>query len=492
LLSAKQIISTLRDANALRPAASAADVGDGADATDTVQGGDAAKDYEKRLVSLVLYKATIQTYAVALNAILDQTLEVGRHIWYWEDVLYSRRIPVLGLKATGPVGLYAYWIQTAPSRIYSWGGSVLKDVRQRRGGDLGLSAGWKKFYGLVKEVVRDKSLADLHRRAVWLSPIARARNDVEEKRKELKRLRDVGSNAIGYLLGEGLSALGESVHRHEVISASTSDAALRKSVALLESVMSVLDVGEEVDQESGVDVESFEDRIRSLTKHADNEFWATTSGLDAENEVAVRLQTILSTSLVQYGTSSKQRLALYGQPSRMTRYWLPIVVVLLSSTTLLRIFVNKRESIITWIREFGATVKSFWENWILEPGRKILGTIRHDEGSEIAIMSKGSLEGDRESLERMVVEFAVDTNSSLTGSKLNDAQILDIRTKIREGDLTPVLKAYEKDLQRPVMGAIRGNLIRALLIQIQKTKVDVEVAMGGIDSLLKSQELVFG
>ncbi|KAI6861670.1 hypothetical protein KC318_g20597 [Hortaea werneckii] len=42
------------------------------------------------------------------------------------------------------------------------------------------------------------------------------------------------------------------------------------------------------------------------------------------------------------------------------------------------------------------------------------------------------------------------------------------------------------------MGSLRGNLIRALLIQIQKTKVDVEVAMGGIDSLLKSQELVFG
>jgi nuclear-control-of-ATPase protein 2 len=42
------------------------------------------------------------------------------------------------------------------------------------------------------------------------------------------------------------------------------------------------------------------------------------------------------------------------------------------------------------------------------------------------------------------------------------------------------------------MGALRGNLVRALLIQIQKTKVDVEIAMGGIDSLLKSQELLIG
>jgi nuclear-control-of-ATPase protein 2 len=42
------------------------------------------------------------------------------------------------------------------------------------------------------------------------------------------------------------------------------------------------------------------------------------------------------------------------------------------------------------------------------------------------------------------------------------------------------------------MGAVRGDLVRSLLIQVQKTKVDLEVAMTGIDSLLKSQELVFG
>jgi nuclear-control-of-ATPase protein 2 len=87
----------------------------------------------------------------------------------------------------------------------------------------------------------------------------------------------------------------------------------------------------------------------------------------------------------------------------------------------------------------------------------------------------------------MVVEFAVDNTGNL-----NDTQIQELKAKVREGDLTPVLMAYEKDMKKPFFGAVKGNLIRALLIQIQKTKVDVEVAMGGIDSLLKSQELVFG
>lgn len=104
-------------------------------------------------------------------------------------------------------------------------------------------------------------------------------------------------------------------------------------------------------------------------------------------------------------------------------------------------------------------------------------------------MSKRSLEGDRASLERMVVDFAI---ANPENGPLNESDIAMIRSRVREGDLTPVLKAYEKDMQSPIMGSLRGNLVRTLLIQIQKTKVDVEVAMSGIDSILKSQELLFG
>jgi nuclear-control-of-ATPase protein 2 len=139
------------------------------------------------------------------------------------------------------------------------------------------------------------------------------------------------------------------------------------------------------------------------------------------------------------------------------------------------------------VRELGQTCVDFWNNWVVDPVKNIIGTIRHDESSEVAIMSKRSLEGDRSSLERMVVEFARDEDRNLTSE-----QISDIRVKVQEGDLTPVLKAYERDMAKPFIGAVRGNLIRALLVQIQKTKVDVEVAIGGIDSLLKSQQLVFG
>jgi nuclear-control-of-ATPase protein 2 len=92
----------------------------------------------------------------------------------------------------------------------------------------------------------------------------------------------------------------------------------------------------------------------------------------------------------------------------------------------------------------------------------------------------------------MVVDFAIDNPVDGSKATLSQSDIADLRMKVKEGDLTSVLKTYEKDLKNPFMGSVRGDLIRAVLIQVQKTKVDVEVAIGGIDALLKSQELVFG
>lgn len=62
---------------------------------------------------------------------------------------------------------------------------------------------------------------------------------------------------------------------------------------------------------------------------------------------------------------------------------------------------------------------------------------------------------------------------SLSADKLrfNEVQLAELSSKIREGDLTPVLKIYEEDIKSPLKNALTGTLVRSLLIQIQKTKV---------------------
>jgi len=260
-----------------------------------------------------------------------------------------------------------------------------------------------------------------------------------------------------------------------------------KSIALMDAV--ILNVND-----AELSVDKFDDSVAATTQ--DDHYYELhepsgerTAMALKPADVATRLNNLLTHALPGYSANFQATVRENGRPSRLIRYWLPVTVALISSTTVLRIFVNRKEEILTWIREFGQTVIDFWTNWVVEPSKKVIGTIRHDENSEVSIMSKRSLESDRESLERMVVDFAVEHPE---GPALNETQIADVRAKVREGDLTPVLKAFEKDLKSPVRGAIMGNLASSLLIQVQKTKVDVEVAMSGIDSILKSQELLFG
>lgn len=209
--------------------------------------------------------------------------------------------------------------------------------------------------------------------------------------------------------------------------------------------------------------------------------------------LARRLLRIIDRTMPEHFDAMRTLAQANGPPSRAVRYWLPAVVGVLSSTTLLRILINRKAEIVDWISNCGATVRDFWFNWIVEPTQKVIRTIRHDETSEIAIMSRDSLKADRESLERMVVDFVMDKpHFAVEAPSISEAQIAEIRSKVAEGDVTPVLRAYEKDLKSTIVGAVRGDLVRSLLIRVQKTKVDLEVAMTGIDSLLKSQELVFG
>ncbi|KAF2487628.1 ATP synthase regulation protein NCA2-domain-containing protein [Neohortaea acidophila] len=456
----------------------------------------AEKDvFETELEWLLASKATTLVYGLAIEIILNSTVKIADDLWYWDEVLSSQRYTAL------------YSAQVSPLRLWDWGSKIWDDVRARAAGDRGdfASAGreagnsvrqsWREFYGLVRQVVRERSVQELHTQI--LSPVTRIRNEVREKQKALRRIRLRNANALGVLIGEGLA--NESVHGDGLASPGERDgrekwkSAVARTVVLMEAVLAKANDVE-------TPVEQFDTAIAHLTE--DDPLYAADSedpdrsdaGSLRPEIVAERLSRVLTLALPQYDVSTKALVRQHGKPSRIIRYWIPVTVGILSSSTVLRILVNRQAEVVQWIQDLGATIIDFWRNWVVEPTRKVIGTIRHDEGSEVSIMSKRSLQGDRDSLERMVVDFAIANPADATdsGGKLTDVEIADIRAKVREGDLTPVLRAYEKDLSSPFMGTVRGNLIRALLIQVQKTKVDIEIAMGGIDALLKSQELVFG
>lgn len=170
-------------------------------------------------------------------------------------------------------------------------------------------------------------------------------------------------------------------------------------------------------------------------------------------------------------------------PGLVARYW-PVLLLLVKygPSTTTSIYQN-RLAIVDWIRlNLVDTVVGFWKNWVVKPVWDMLAILRSDD--TMTITSKESLQSDLNSLERMVTDFMKDN-----GMTVNLEQV---RQEVAQGDLTVMMSQYEKEIKTPYKLIIQGLLIRSILIQIQKTKVDGAIAISGIDKLLKLQQLLFG
>ncbi|KAI1119522.1 ATP synthase regulation protein NCA2 [Nemania sp. NC0429] len=452
--------------------------------------------YESELEWLVASKAAIQTYFVIVDLLVDQVVPLSDHIRYWDHVVSS------------PLSTTLYMVQICPVSLWEWFTEVYEESKARLRRYTGTNDGgveseaissgnapssttpqWRRFYAIVQSAILKKSLADVQRQL--MSPVALCRAEARRKQAKLKKMRELAASALGVLIDEGFpfSGLGADDGRaagdFALSSSQEWKSVVERSVALMDLILRDI-------LELDINPNQLEDKVFAAVAEDPLIVRAEEEDKNRPVIVAERLYLLLD-ELPGTIRMAKELVARNGTPPRIVRYWLPAAALLLSSTTILRILFNKKQAILDWIQDLGTTVRDFWLNWVVEPVRKVIGTIRHDANSEIAIMSRDSLKADRESLERMVVDFALDKSTVETGaSSISEAQVAEIRAKVREGDLTSVLRAYEKDLRNPLRGTVRGDLVRTLLIQVQKTKVDVEVAMSGIDSLLRSQELVFG
>jgi nuclear control of ATPase protein 2 len=58
-------------------------------------------------------------------------------------------------------------------------------------------------------------------------------------------------------------------------------------------------------------------------------------------------------------------------------------------------------------------------------------------------------------------------------------QLNILHEQVERGDLTAVLRIYEEDIKSPIRSAVTGTLVRSLLIQVQKMKVDLVLVLLG-------------
>lgn len=180
---------------------------------------------------------------------------------------------------------------------------------------------------------------------------------------------------------------------------------------------------------------------------------------------------------------TKNVISLYGRPSTLVRYWIPGTLGTLGLYALARYSVSNYKYFRQLAVNARETLREFVVDWVWGPMVRVYKTIRHEDN--LSVIGASSLESDLESLEHMVVQFAKDQGN------FSDDEISSINERTRAGDLGVVLRAYESEIKSPFKSAIRGELVRLLLIQVQKAKVDLELSLTAMDKLLKSNELNF-
>ncbi|KAH7560799.1 hypothetical protein JRO89_XS10G0108500 [Xanthoceras sorbifolium] len=84
------------------------------------------------------------------------------------------------------------------------------------------------------------------------------------------------------------------------------------------------------------------------------------------------------------------------------------------------------------------------------------------------------------SLHRMLLAFSEHTKGQKFPENASDQELLEI-----------VMSRYEKELMHPIQNLLSGELARALLIQVQKLKLDIETAMLELNQILRANEINF-
>lgn len=178
--------------------------------------------------------------------------------------------------------------------------------------------------------------------------------------------------------------------------------------------------------------------------------------------------------------------AKYRKPKKTTLYWFRYTCGAIGfsvcSVWLLRhSSLMGSSDIDNWINEAQESTVSFWNDHVEQP----ILAIRDELFETFRRRHKGVMEIEEvqltaNSLHRMLLAFSEQSRGHKLSTDASDQEMLEI-----------VMARYEKDMMHPIQNLLGGEIARAMLIQIQKLKLDIETAMLELDQILKANEINF-
>ncbi|XP_010519826.1 PREDICTED: protein DGS1, mitochondrial [Tarenaya hassleriana] len=176
----------------------------------------------------------------------------------------------------------------------------------------------------------------------------------------------------------------------------------------------------------------------------------------------------------------------HRKPKKITLYWVrytcgAVGFGALSIWLLRHSRLMGSSDIDNWIRDAKEATTIFFSDHVEQP----LLAIRDELFDTFRKRHKGVMEIEevqltQDSLHRMLMNFCEQTSREKHPENASDQQMLEV-----------VMNRYEKELVHPIHNLLGGELARALLIQVQKLKLDIETAMLELDQILRANEINF-
>lgn len=204
---------------------------------------------------------------------------------------------------------------------------------------------------------------------------------------------------------------------------------------------------------------------------------------DAEMQLAVDL---IYSNLKTLNQRLSQIVSKCRRPRRAERLWLrytgtAVGLAVCSAWLLRHSRLMGSTDLDDWISAGRDSIIAFWKEHVELP----LLSIRNELFETFRRRHKGVVEPEEvqltaNSLRRMLVDFTEHTTRTKVPEEKSEQEMMEI-----------VMARYEKEVINPLQNLVGGELARALLIQIQKLKLDIETAMLEMDQILKANEINF-
>ncbi|CAF1284663.1 unnamed protein product [Didymodactylos carnosus] len=188
------------------------------------------------------------------------------------------------------------------------------------------------------------------------------------------------------------------------------------------------------------------------------------------------------------------KIHLYRQPTHLKRYWTYYTWGTLTSLYLIYKLYSNQKQISNQFQLSFDSFKFFLSEHLIIPLKNIYESTFHSKSSQLIFENtQKNYQNSKLILEQMLERYGIEHSKQLANIDGVDVDrfLLNLHERALNDDMNIVMKYYQYELDTPIRSALFGDLVKGILIQVQKVKVDGESLAIQINQLMKQNQINF-